>query len=192
MLQAGVASGSFILDTGYGASDSLGHAVVIHASDGTRIACGVLSTVSGGMSNADMISAKSSEPFAYAGSDAAEKPSTDDPADLTWLWVVIALVVVGLVALGAYLVNKNKPGKQAPEDGEAGGGAEITAFENPAFENPAYAATDATDAADAGYLEATSTGSVEGLGDQTGAVADTASDVEPSKGMAFFSGFLSA
>ena len=39
----GRASRYFYLDQGYGYEDTLGHAVVIHAKDGSRISCGTLS-----------------------------------------------------------------------------------------------------------------------------------------------------
>jgi Cu/Zn superoxide dismutase len=38
----GKATRYFYLDQGYGYEDTVGHAVVIHAKDGTRISCGVL------------------------------------------------------------------------------------------------------------------------------------------------------
>lgn len=38
----GFAKGNFVLTNGYGFQDNLGHVVVVHASDGSRIGCGVL------------------------------------------------------------------------------------------------------------------------------------------------------
>merc|ERR550539_2304562 len=38
----GVAKGEFPLNSGYGFDENLGHAVVVHASDGSRVGCGVL------------------------------------------------------------------------------------------------------------------------------------------------------
>ena len=40
--QDGIASGNFVVNSGYGHTENVGHAVVVHASDGSRVGCGVL------------------------------------------------------------------------------------------------------------------------------------------------------
>merc|ERR1740130_394335 len=42
---SGVASGSFSVDAVYNAAEVDGHVIVLHAADGTRVACGVLGAV---------------------------------------------------------------------------------------------------------------------------------------------------
>ena len=51
---AGYASGSFDIATGYTDRDIAGHVMVVHASNGTRIACGVLDKVPGGMTDQNL------------------------------------------------------------------------------------------------------------------------------------------
>jgi len=135
----GVASGSFILDTGHGANQNLGHAVVVHASDGTRVACGVLVGVTGGMSNADMVSAKSSEPFVERGAATTVGTDTangggDDGTDLTWLWVCIVLLVTGCCCLGVWFLFVRQ--KDQTGFGEKSIEEAVAGFENPAYEDP--------------------------------------------------------
>jgi len=55
----GAAVGSFNVDSGYGYADNEGHAVVVHASDNSRIGCGILETqnISAGAESSDSQSA---------------------------------------------------------------------------------------------------------------------------------------